>query len=101
MSMFNQDWCCEICIGSRKRHPDYNKAREIEREEVIKGNTNYEGVGLPDEYDTWAKEQRLRLLHEDEDSFYYKTRINRRGLDPLSMARRKSRQFKKKKEAQG
>ena len=22
--------------------------------------------GLPDEYDTWAKEQRLRLLHEDE-----------------------------------
>lgn len=66
MSMFNQDWCCEICIEVERTHPDYNKAREIEREEVIKGNTNYEGVGLPDGYDTWAKEQRLRLLHEDE-----------------------------------
>ena len=36
MSMFNQDWCCEICITIE--HATHNKAREIEREEVINGN---------------------------------------------------------------
>jgi len=55
MSMFNQDWCCEVCIATEVRHPRWIEARDREVNEVEDGNLNYEGIGLPQNYLEWAK----------------------------------------------
>jgi len=46
-SMFNKDMLCMGCIEKEKKHPDYDRARQVEHEEVKKGNYNFEGVGKP------------------------------------------------------
>jgi len=47
MSMFNKELICMGCKEVEKNHPDYDKARRKELEEVMKGNYNYEGIGKP------------------------------------------------------
>lgn len=47
MSMFNTEMCCEGCLFKEKQHPDYQKAKEAEREAVLSGNHNFEGIGKP------------------------------------------------------
>ena len=47
MSFFNTDMICPDCEKKEKAHPDYAKAKEIERQEVLKGNYNYGGIGKP------------------------------------------------------
>ena len=49
MSMFNTQELCPDCQKKEKEHPDYKKACDVEREQVLKGNRNFEGVGLPDD----------------------------------------------------
>lgn len=51
MSYFNTDECCLECLEQEKKHPMYQKAKEIERQEVAKGNYNFEGIGLPEDFD--------------------------------------------------
>jgi len=66
MSMFNKDWCCELCITVESNHPNYADARASELEAVKAGVKNYDGIGLPEDYSQWAKEQRLHLATTDE-----------------------------------
>ena len=47
MSFFNTDMICPDCEKKEKAHPDYAKAKEIEKQEVLKGNYNYGGIGKP------------------------------------------------------
>ena len=47
MSFFNEDMICPECEEKERNHPDYQKAKEIERQEVLKGNYNYGGIGKP------------------------------------------------------
>lgn len=47
MSFFNRETICMECNDAEERHPDYERAHEIEVQEVLKGNYNYPGVGLP------------------------------------------------------
>ena len=47
MSMFNTDWCCPGCIEIEKAHPDYQKARDVELEQLQQKNYNFPGIGLP------------------------------------------------------
>ena len=47
MSMFNVDVICMSCKATERKHPDYKKAVEREREELMKGNWNFEGIGKP------------------------------------------------------
>ena len=47
MSMFCTEMCCQACLNKETRHPDYEKARKAEQEEVKKGNYNFEGIGRP------------------------------------------------------
>lgn len=47
MSMFNTEILCMDCKDKEKKHPDYDKARKIESEEVMAGNYNYAGIGKP------------------------------------------------------
>jgi len=47
MSMFNTDDICHPCQIEEQRHPDYQKAKKVEFEEVKKGNLNFPGIGLP------------------------------------------------------
>jgi hypothetical protein len=54
MSRFNQDMCCEICTFIERQHPRYKDAKDKENDEVINGNLNYEGIGLPPKYFEWA-----------------------------------------------
>lgn len=53
-SMFNQEHICMDCKETERAHPKYNEAVETERAEVIKGNLNYEGIGLPEDYKEFA-----------------------------------------------
>ena len=49
MSIFNTEMCCEACLNREKRHPKYAEAKEAERQEVLKGNYNFEGIGKPED----------------------------------------------------
>ena len=40
---------CTSCDTKERKHPDYERAVRIETEQVLKGNLNYEGIGLPRE----------------------------------------------------
>ncbi len=44
MSWLNTDECCMNCLEIEKGEPDYILAKEIEAEEVRKGNLNYKGI---------------------------------------------------------
>lgn len=47
MSLFNTEMCCIICIEIERAHPDFPKARARELDELLKGNVNFPGIGLP------------------------------------------------------
>ncbi len=47
MSMFNEEMLCEKCKSNERKHPDYKKACDAERAEVLKGNYNFPGIGKP------------------------------------------------------
>ena len=49
MSMFNTENICKECKEKEVKHPLYEKAREIERQEVLKGNYNFKGIGKPND----------------------------------------------------
>ena len=44
MSMFNEDIICMNCKDLEKEDPDYERASNIEREQIRKGNTNFKGA---------------------------------------------------------
>lgn len=48
MSMFNTDIICMGCKAIERNDPAYKAAAEAERREVLAGNYNFPGVGLPD-----------------------------------------------------
>lgn len=48
MSMYNEDCICMGCYEKEKQRPDYNKAVEADRAEILKGNYNFKGIGLED-----------------------------------------------------
>ena len=49
VSRFNTDDCCLNCLEIESKHPKYEEARRIEHEEVVKGNMNFPGIGLPED----------------------------------------------------
>ena len=46
MSMYNKDVLCPECKDAETKRPDYEQARNAEREQVLKGNYNFKGIGL-------------------------------------------------------
>ena len=48
-SYFNTQTICMACVSKEQKHPDYERAKRVEFEQVLKGNLNYEGIGLPEE----------------------------------------------------
>ena len=50
MSMYNKDCICMACYEAEKKRPDYNKAVEADRAEILKGNYNFKGIGYKDEH---------------------------------------------------
>ena len=46
-SYFNTESICPSCETQEQAHPEYAKAKEMEMIQVLKGNNNYEGIGLP------------------------------------------------------
>ena len=47
MSMFNEEMICISCKEKEQDHPDYEKARTAERNEIKQGNWNFKGIGKP------------------------------------------------------
>ena len=45
MSMFNTECLCTECKEKETKHPDYDKARKADLEEIKKGNYNFQGIG--------------------------------------------------------
>jgi hypothetical protein len=46
-SYFNTEMLCTVCENKEQSHPKYNEAKNAELSEVLKGNYNYKGIGLP------------------------------------------------------
>ena len=40
---------CLSCDAKERKHPQYERAVRVETQQVLKGNLNYEGIGLPEE----------------------------------------------------
>jgi len=47
MSMFNIEDICMDCKKKEREHPDYEKARQVEADQVRQGNYNFQGIGKP------------------------------------------------------
>ena len=54
-SFFDMEMICIDCNKIEKAHPLYEEAKRIEHEQVVKGNYNYEGIGLPSDFAEFAK----------------------------------------------
>ena len=48
-SYFNRQMICLSCEHKERKHPQFERAMRVETEQVLKGNLNYEGIGLPEE----------------------------------------------------
>jgi hypothetical protein len=48
MSMFNTQIICMACKDKERRHPRYTEAVSAECEAVQCGNTNFLGIGKPE-----------------------------------------------------
>jgi hypothetical protein len=48
MSMFNTQIICMACKDKERRHPRYTEAVSAECEAVQRGNTNFLGIGKPE-----------------------------------------------------
>jgi len=48
-SYFNVQMICKPCDAKEQAHPKFEEAKSAETEECIKGNLNYEGIGLPED----------------------------------------------------
>lgn len=46
-SFFVHQMCCMDCLELERLHPLYQKAKVVEHEQVVKGNFNFEGIGIP------------------------------------------------------
>lgn len=44
LSMMNRDCLCLTCKDKETTHPDYQKARQAEHDELRRGNVNYKGL---------------------------------------------------------
>ncbi|MBW9171201.1 gamma-glutamylcyclotransferase [Clostridium estertheticum] len=44
MPMFNKECICMACCEKEKQDKDYDKASKADRDEIKKGNYNYEGL---------------------------------------------------------
>jgi len=49
-SIFNTDWICIKCKEQETFHPMYGEAKHREHLEVLAGNYNYPGIGLPADF---------------------------------------------------
>jgi hypothetical protein len=49
MSMFNTQIICMACKDRERRHPRYREAVNAECEAVQRGNTNFLGIGKPED----------------------------------------------------
>lgn len=47
MSIFNTEMICMTCEQKEMEHPEYRKAKDVELEQVRRGNYNYPGIGKP------------------------------------------------------
>ncbi len=55
MSSFNTQMCCPNCINLESSHPEYEMAVNAEMKAVAGNNYNFPGIGLPEDYEEWAK----------------------------------------------
>ena len=49
MSMFNEDWVCEECKDKEVKHPKYEEACRAEADAIKNGDTNFPGIGKPED----------------------------------------------------
>lgn len=47
MSLFDTDMICNKCEKIERAHPQFPEARNVELDELSKGNYNFPGIGLP------------------------------------------------------
>mgnify|MGYP001300590666 FL=1 len=48
-SYFNTQMICTSCEEKERKHPQYELAKEVELQQCLLGNLNFQGVGLPED----------------------------------------------------
>jgi hypothetical protein len=56
LSFFNTDEICRDCQLIESHHPKYGEARAAELQACKNGNYNFEGIGLPDDFNEHQKD---------------------------------------------
>jgi hypothetical protein len=49
VSYFNTQEICIDCRDKERKHPQFEEARAREHGEVMRGNLNFRGIGLPND----------------------------------------------------
>ncbi len=55
VSYFNTDSICTECEKIESVHPLFQPAKRANDDAICRGEFDFEGVGLPDDFFTWAK----------------------------------------------
>ena len=64
-SWFNTQMICPTCNKIEAKHEKYEEAKRIETEHLIDGDRNFEGIGLPNDFEEFAIREREKLYNED------------------------------------
>lgn len=54
-SYFDTSIICMECDALEEKHPEHKRAKQIETDEVRRGNYNYSGIGLPSDWHDFVK----------------------------------------------
>lgn len=59
VSWFNTDRICMECSADEHDHPDIGKAKEAEHAAVKRGNYDFGGIGLPNDFKVATRKEAL------------------------------------------
>ena len=61
-SAFTGEWICNECADDELFHPDYYKAKALEKQAILMGDPDlYEHIGLPDDYHKTVKREKINV----------------------------------------
>jgi len=61
-SAFTGEWICNECANDEFFHPDYDKAKALEKQAMLLGDPNsYEHMGLPENYHETVEREKTNV----------------------------------------
>lgn len=66
-SVFNNQVICSTCSYAESEHPDYCKARDIQNKEIMSGNYNFKGIGVPEDIFEYYDDKSITKLNFEKN----------------------------------